>query len=149
MQVQSKTWLHTFSRQPMPIHLDRLTLQLMQPRWRPRWRVSLAALLMFVSYKAFSTPGGSASFEHMDKVLHVLAFASLACVASCSWAPSQRANWLIALGLTAYGVFIELVQSHLPLRQASVADVAADVVGLALGLALAHQTRARWAKPDH
>jgi VanZ family protein len=132
----------------MPIHLDRLTLQAMQPRSRRLWRVAFAALLAFVSYQAISTSSGSPSFEHMDKALHVSAFACLACVASWSWPPSRQAGWSIALGLTAYGVFIELVQLQLPWREASVADVVADVAGLALGLALAHRARARWAKPD-
>jgi VanZ family protein len=132
----------------MPNHLDRLTRQAMQPSWRRLWRVGLAALLAFVSYKAFFTSSGSTSIEHMDKVLHVLAFACLAGVACWSWSPSRQASWRIALGLTAYGVFIELVQSQLPWREASVADVIADAVGIALGLAMAHRGRAKWARPD-
>ena len=101
----------------------------------------LAVLLLYISYKAFSTPSGTVDLEHLDKLLHISAFACLACVASWSWAPSRRCAWQVALGLALYGAFIELVQSQLPTREASLADWLADALGIALGLVLAHQVR--------
>lgn len=113
----------------------------LQPSWRPRWRVLLAVLLLYIGYKAFSTPSGTVEFEHLDKVLHISAFACLACVAAWCWAPSRRSAWWVALGLAVYGAFIEVVQSQLPTREASLADWFADALGIALGLALAHRVR--------
>ena len=109
---------------------------------RNRWRIALAALLIFVSYQAFSTPSAAVSFVHMDKVLHVCAFVCLTFVASRSWPPGRQSTWGVALGLVLYGALIELVQSQLPMREASLADWAADTLGIALGLALAYGLRA-------
>lgn len=132
----------------MQLNIDHSIRQMLEKDWRTKWRITLAGLLLYVGYKAFSAPGGTAMFEHMDKVLHVSAFACLACVASWSWAPSRQNGWGVGLGLALYGAFIELVQSQLPLREASWGDGIADVVGIALGLLLAHGVRAVWAKPS-
>ena len=121
----------------------------LQPCSRPWWRALLAVLLLYIGYKAFSTPGAAVDFEHLDKVLHSSAFACLACVASWSWAPSRRSAWQVALGLALYGAFIELVQSQLPSREASLADWFADALGIALGLALAHGVRAKAGNLHH
>lgn len=131
----------------MPPHLDPSD-QLMPPSTQQnRWRIALAALLVFVTYKAFSTPSAAVSFVHMDKVLHVCAFVCLTFVASRSWPPGRQSIWGVALGLAIYGAFIELVQSQLPMREASLADWAADTLGIALGLALAQGVRAVTASP--
>lgn len=122
---------------------------LLLPTRRTTWRMALAALLVFVSYEAFSTSDAAASIQHLDKFLHVSAFVCLAGVASRCWAPGRRTAWGVALGLGFYGAFIELVQLQLPSRQASVADWGADVLGIALGLALAHGVRVIAAKPRH
>ena len=127
----------------MTVHLNPSGPAWLQPSWRPRWRVLLAVLLFYISYQAFSTPDGTMDMEHLDKVLHLCAFACLACVAAWSWAPSPRSAWQVALGLALYGAFIELVQSQLPTREASLADWITDALGVALGLGLAHRVRAR------
>ena len=134
--------------EPMPPHLDPSDRPMPPSTQQTRWRIALAALLVFVSYKAFSTPGAAASFLHMDKVLHVCAFVCLTIVASRSWPPGRQTIWAVALGLATYGAFIELVQSQLPSRQASLADWAADALGIALGLALAHGLRAVTSRPN-
>ncbi len=127
--------------EPMPLHLDPSGHPLPSSTGRTRWRMALAALLVFVSYKAFSTPSAAAATLHMDKFLHVCAFICLAFAATRCWAPGRQKAWGVALGLALYGAFIELVQSQLPSREASVADWAADALGIALGLALAHRVR--------
>jgi VanZ family protein len=43
----------------------------------------------------------------------------------------------VALGLLAFGVFIELVQSQIPGRDAEAMDVVADSIGILGGLLLA------------
>jgi VanZ family protein len=74
-----------------------------------------------------------------DKVVHAVLFASLA---ATGWFAGARRRWLVP-GLLAYAVVSELIQASPVLdRQASVADVAADAVGLALGLALARRRTA-------
>jgi VanZ family protein len=76
-------------------------------------------------------------FLHSDKVAHVLYFALL-------WLLARRAGfapgWALALGLLAYGISIEVAQQLAPTRRsASLTDVAADTVGLALGAWLARR----------
>jgi VanZ family protein len=56
-------------------------------------------------------------------------------------APSARHDALVATGLLAYGALIEVAQMFVPGRTASLADVVADAVGIALGLVLARVWR--------
>ncbi|NEK86902.1 VanZ family protein [Blastococcus saxobsidens] len=67
-----------------------------------------------------------------DKVVHLLLFAALA--ATGRWAGLAR--WPLAAGLTGYALLSEVVQGVAPLgRSGSVADLVADVLGIAMGLA--------------
>ncbi len=132
--------------EPMPPHLDPSGPPIPPSAGHARWRFALAALLVFVSHQAFTTPSAATATLHLDKLLHVCAFVCLAFVANRSWPPGRQTAWGVALGLALYGAFIELVQSQLPSREASLADWAADALGIALGLALAHGVRGLAAK---
>lgn len=71
-----------------------------------------------------------------DKLDHIASFAALTLLARAGW-PDRR-RWVPAAALFAYGVGIELVQgSDLVGRTASLADLAANALGVGLGLALA------------
>jgi VanZ family protein len=68
-----------------------------------------------------------------DKSNHVLAFFTLALLAGLGW---PRVRWVLpALGLIGYGVGIEAIQ-HLVGREAALADVLADAIGVAVCRAL-------------
>ena len=123
---------------PRPMLLPRLLFDL---HLRRRWRLLLGALLAVVSWLAFMPASAAPTVQHLDKVQHLAAFMTLALVASLCWAPSRRTELATMLGLLAYGLFIELVQSQLPTRSASVADWLADAAGVALGLLLMRQLR--------
>jgi VanZ family protein len=97
------------------------------------WRVLLLVLLAVVSWFAFMPVQFRDGALPLDKARHLMAFAVLAWVAMQAFAATRR----VALALLAYGVFIELVQSQIPGRMASGADLAADAVGIGLGLLLA------------
>lgn len=76
-----------------------------------------------------------------DKLNHVLAFGALGVAGRFGFVPEPpRAAPVagVALALLAIGVGIELVQGLLPARMADGRDVAADAVGIAAGLLLAH-----------
>jgi VanZ family protein len=106
-------------------------------RWtRGRWRavfVAGALALLPLALMPFEMDKKS-GFAHGDKVAHIIAFACLAYTAARGWPQRTR---VIVLTLAAYGVAIELLQALTPLRSASLSDVAADIVGVAVGLALA------------
>ena len=113
-------------------------------RFTRAWRLLLALLMGVVAWFAFMPGSPFGNFSNLDKLQHVLAFLTLSAVASLAWAPRAWHEARVALGLLLYGVLIELVQTQLPTRTASAADVVADVAGIALGLLLARQML-RWA----
>ena len=91
------------------------------------------ALAVVVSLVVLFTPGDDvpAALPGVDKLVHLLLFAALA--GSGRWA-GARAGVLGVL-LVAYAAVSELVQGVSALeRSASVADWAADVVGVLAGL---------------
>jgi VanZ family protein len=77
-----------------------------------------------------------------DKVVHACLFASLGYLAIKGWVLRSQLAWVLA-GLVWLAPQTEWAQSYIPGRGASLADVAADVAGLALGVgwALCRQRR--------
>jgi VanZ family protein len=106
-------------------------------RWQPAWRALLLSLMCLAAWFAFIPATPSARPDGFDKIEHLVAFASLGVAASFTTNPGLRRTVLAAAGLVLYGGFIELVQSQLPTRTADWADMLADSVGVAAGLALA------------
>lgn len=96
----------------------------------------LAAALIIAIIASIPGPAGAPSLFGWDKLDHLSAFAALALLGRAGWPGQPR--WAIAAGLFLYGAGIELLQgSPLINRVASVSDLAANAVGIALGLAAA------------
>ena len=77
-----------------------------------------------------------ASLDNADKLQHIVAFICLGACAALSL-PAGRSHLLAAgLGMLAFGVFIELVQMHIPQRSADWQDVVADALGVTLAVVL-------------
>jgi hypothetical protein len=98
------------------------------------WAATLFAFVMAVLPHPPQLPGAPT-----DKVQHMLAFATLTGLAVAGWPPASRLRLL--LGLSAFGVLIELVQAIPALHRDSdwrdwVADTAAILVVLALAAAI-------------
>lgn len=106
-------------------------------RWQPAWRAVLLLLMCVAAWFAFIPAPPTAQPSGLDKVRHLLAFAVLGLAASFTANPGLRRTVQIAAGLLLYGGFIELVQTQLPTRSADWADIVADGLGVAAGLALA------------
>jgi VanZ family protein len=104
------------------------------------WRVLLAMLMIagvLFAVRPLSGNSPEKLFLHSDKLFHVLYFGFL-------WLMARRAGvaaaWPLALTLLGYGVFIEVAQALSPTgRSASLSDVAADSVGVALAWWLARR----------
>lgn len=107
-----------------------LNLLRCQPLWRVALMVSLAAIVFLATTPNPYPVPASAS----DKVNHLIAFIELTLLARLAW-PELKAIWPAA-ALLAYGLGIEVVQAGLPYRDFSLADLAADAAGIAVGLAL-------------
>jgi len=81
-----------------------------------------------VSPSSLPTPGLAGS----DKLQHAVAYFALALVAFYATA---RDRWFaVAVGVAALGAGVEVAQAFLSYRTASVADAAANVVGVAAAL---------------
>lgn len=106
------------------------------PRFHPHWRALLLVLGLIAGWFAFM-PAPQMAIEGGDKVNHLLAFGSMAVAGRMGWGPNRAVLIGVALGLLAYGGFIELVQSQIPDRDAAWDDVLADALGIAGGLLLA------------
>lgn len=88
-----------------------------------------------VAWGTLIAPSGSVDwFPYQDKVMHFGAFAALACTGLIGY-PSSR-FWLL-VGLVAFAVGIEVIQTYIPVRSAEVADFLADIVGIFVGFAAA------------
>ena len=96
----------------------------------------LGALALAVCWLAFSPAPPPAADTGWDKANHALAFAVLAVTAELAFWPLPRRRWVTALGLLAFGGFIELVQAQIPERTGEWPDLLADGSGIALGLLL-------------
>jgi VanZ family protein len=79
-----------------------------------------------------------------DKLDHALAFFTLALLAEQAF-PGWSFWRSLALGLVAYGVGIEIAQWFTPDREASLLDVAADGIGIAI-YGVVRQLTAAWGR---
>ncbi len=83
-----------------------------------------------------------------DKANHVAAYTALALAGGIGF-PGGRWQTLIAAGLLLLGASLELAQSALPDHVASLYDLLADAIGIALGSLLATGTNRMWLRPRH
>ncbi len=100
-------------------------------------RLLLVLLLAAVCALSFHPAPPTGMDTGWDKANHLLAFVALTLLAEAgfwsAWTPAQR-RLRVALGLLAFGLFIEVVQAGIPSRSAEAADLLADALGIALGL---------------
>lgn len=77
-------------------------------------------------------PDALTVFSWQDKVEHVASFLGLTMLGMCGW-PQRPIR--VAVGLVAYGGFIELAQTFTSWRSGDLLDWLADSLGVALGIA--------------
>lgn len=106
------------------------------PPTRRACRWLLALLLVAVAWLAFTPAPPPQADTGWDKANHALAFFVLALLAEGGWWPHPQRRARVALGLLAYGAWIEVVQSFIPQRSGEWADGLADATGIALSLLL-------------
>ena len=97
------------------------------------FKLALLVTLIAISYLVFSRPNYTYLFPqtipNMDKLGHLGSFFCLSYLAHLAFKPKW---YLLTITLACYGIFIELVQSTLPYRSASIADFVADMLGVLL-----------------
>ena len=112
-------------------------------RYAGRWRAAglmllilvLAATLMPAVWFVSDRREFISWLTNIDKWLHGATFLFLAVWFSGQY--ERRAYWRIAIGLLLFGILIELCQRLVAYRTAEWYDLAADVAGIVIGLAIA------------
>jgi VanZ family protein len=95
--------------------------------------------LVVILYTGLRSEPVPQAFEYQDLIHHLAAFAVLVCSARLAF-PDTHAFWTVLYCLL-FALMIELTQGLLPLRTPSVGDMAANIVGVLAGLALALQAK--------
>jgi len=114
------------------------------PEARSWWRRLLLVLLLVVCGFAFSPSAPGLDFEHADKWQHVAAFVALSACAALAAAPGLAGSLRAGTWMLAFGLLIEAVQRFVPNRSAEWSDVAADALGIGVGLAMVALARRCW-----
>ena len=97
-------------------------------------RILFAIGLVLVVTLSLTSPGGPARFEIWDKAQHALAYWALAFAGLLSF-PGRRATLFVCLALFLLGAGLEFGQMFIGGRVASLADAAANAIGICAGLA--------------
>jgi VanZ family protein len=102
--------------------------------------VFCAGLMIAMFWSSLQTSLAPPEDFGFDKFVHAGAFAFLALIASIIF---ERGHAWIAcgVGLSAFGLTIEIAQSYVPGREASTADWASDTIGVLMGLAIGYSLR--------
>ena len=93
------------------------------------FRLILVLILTFISWQATIRTGIEVPISNSDKLLHFLAFYTLAFLLDFAF-PKSRFGVLKIIILIGYGGLIEVVQSFLPYRSAELADLITDIIGI-------------------
>jgi VanZ family protein len=117
-------------------------------RYARRWQIAGTVLLAIVLAGAllpadwlWSKESDSPVFIS-DKWLHGVTFAVLALWFSGQYA--RRSYWRLIMGLAAFGLLIEMTQRMVSYRTAEWMDLLADLLGLAIGMAIALAGTGGW-----
>ena len=117
-----------------------------------RWLRLAALALPLVVVEVGSLAGGdrvnrlAEVLPGADKVLHTLSFLGLSLFiqwAARRWRVRGAGAAAVAMGLAAVAVADELAQAFQPARHVDVADLAASLAGIGLGLGWAHRQRSK------
>lgn len=100
--------------------------------YRALWRLAFVISVLAIGFLATTDSPYPVPSSSSDKVNHVIAFLELTILTRLAW-PNLRALWF-APALLAFGLGIEVIQANLPYREFSLADLAADGAGIAIGL---------------
>ena len=119
-------------------------------RYVRRWQIAsafllisvLASTLMPAAWFWSSSRDVGSWFIDVDKWLHGITFVILAV-----WFAGlfrTRSYWKIGVGLILFGLFIEGCQQLVTYRSAEMFDVAADIIGIVIGLVIAGAGLGGW-----
>jgi len=101
-------------------------------QYRRLWQAAFVISVLAIGFLATTDNPYPVPSSSSDKVNHLIAFLELTILTRLAW-PELRAIWF-APALLGFGLAIEVIQANLPYREFSLADLAADGAGIAIGL---------------
>jgi VanZ family protein len=108
------------------------------------WVVASLLLLVAVIYLSLAPNQEVPTPGNFDKLQHAFAYAFLA--AWFTGLVAKRGYWKVALALAALGLAMELLQHFMALgRQGDPLDMAANMLGIGIGVALGAWLTGGWA----
>ncbi len=113
-------------------------------RYARRWQAAGIGVLALVLGATLTPDFGLHDTDIMpsDKWQHGVTFAFLTVWFCGQYRP--RSYWRVALGMLAFGAFIELCQRWVSYRSAESLDLLADGIGIAVGLVIAAAGAGGW-----
>ena len=95
------------------------------------FRVAFALYALLVLWASLKTGGGPQPIEHFDKVMHFAFYGAFTMIAAgCS---QKKATFIkLCIGIACDGALMELLQSFVPSRFMSLADIIANSSGIIL-----------------
>lgn len=100
------------------------------------WVLGGLLLLSIAALSLLPIAGPDLGLPQGDKGQHALAYLVLTLYFGQILGADWHSRFGLVLGLFGYGMAIELAQSFTPARQAELADLAANALGMAMGLLL-------------
>ena len=118
---------------PFSFFLFPLSRMKMRTLW---WSLGFLLIALITALSLLPIRGPDLDIPSGDKLNHALAYIVLTLYFGQLVGTAVRRRLLVIAALIAYGVTIELLQSMLPPRTAELADLGANLVGMAIGWGL-------------
>ncbi len=93
------------------------------------FRIGFALYALLVIWASLRTGGGPQPIEHFDKALHFTFYGVFTVIAAGCTIKKRTLIWL-CIFIAFYGVLMEILQSFVPSRFMSLADIIANTSGI-------------------
>jgi VanZ family protein len=100
------------------------------------WSLGGALIALITALSLLPIRGPDLDLPNSDKLNHAIAYLVLMLYFGQLVGAQWRSRAAVVAGLIGYGIAIELLQALLPLRVAELADLVANVSGIAIGMLL-------------
>jgi VanZ family protein len=110
-------------------------IKILLSRYPTSFRIAFTVYALIILWASLRTGGGPQPIEHFDKVMH-FAFYGLFTVMAAGCTTKRKTFIQISIFITFYGVLMEILQSFVPSRFMSLADIVANTIGVIIVVAL-------------